>query len=225
MNDPNQRGPEGPRSSSDRRHFLRRSAAAAAAGVGTLAFHRPAEAQFLGGVSSLAQHFRELQQHENDHVAFLVDALGQDAYPQPNFVNLQPRFYRQFASIARIFENTGVGAYLGAAGFINDSQLLRQAASIALIEARHAGWLNSIFPGEPLTVSNESFETPLTPAQVGARVLPFFADNSQVVALVNAISTTPSDANDVAILRFALALEYLEATFYNLNVPRIFRGR
>jgi hypothetical protein len=35
-------------------------------------------------------------------------------------------------------------------------------------------------------------------------------------------STTVTAANDTNILNFALALEFLEAEFYNINVPKFF---
>lgn len=216
-------------SGASRRRFFRGAAIAATGAVALMTQFEEAEAQSRnnrgptqGG--DTAQHFREIQKHENAHAAFLISALGSNAYPKPQFVNLLPANFIRFAVMTRTFENTGPKAYLGAAPLINSPTILGQATSIALIEARQAGWINSQFPGFPLSIANEDFETPLTPGQVAQLVSSFFADPNLPMQLAAAISTTPSDENDIDILRFALGLEYLESEFYNLNVPRFFRA-
>lgn len=161
--------------------------------------------------------FRSIQDHENDHVAFLVAALGPDARPMPTFKNLESKNYGNFVMLTMAFENTGVGAYLGAAPIINSQMLLAAAGSIMTVEARHAGWVN-VYLNTPITLQDASFETPLTPDQVAAAVSPYIADLNGGPPVT--YSQTPSDENDIDILNFALALEYLEAEFYNINVPK-----
>lgn len=163
--------------------------------------------------------FLDIQRHENAHVTFLVNALGAAARPKPTFQNLLQPNFKNFVAVSQALENTGVGAYLGAAPVILSRPYLAAAGSIALIEARHAGWLNSVVE-VPITTNvygkEQSFETPLMPSEVLTLASPFIKSLNGGPAV--GYDMMPSAANDIAILNFALALEYLEAEFYNLNV-------
>ena len=100
------------------------------------------------------------------------------------------------------------------------SSYLAAAGSILTIEARHAGYINvllNLIMTDNVYGNSQSFETPLTQDQVVALAGPFITSLNGGPPL--SFSTTPSAANDYAILNFALALEYLEAAFYNINVP------
>ncbi len=204
-----------------RRGFLRQASVAGAAAGAALLLGGTVQAEGFnnGDRKKSRSTFLDIQRHENDHVAFLLNALGAAARPKPTFQNLvQPNFLK-FALVAQALENTGVGAYLGAAPVILSRAYLAAAGSIGFIEARHAGWLNSLVE-VPITTNvfgmEQSFEMPLTAAQVVTLASPFIASLNGGPPVD--YSATPSAANDFAILNFALALEYLEADFYNLNV-------
>jgi hypothetical protein len=222
---PSQAQPEPPAdtagqfSSRNRRAFLVAGVASAGALVGLPG----GEARAGGGGREAATQFRGIQKHENTHVKFLVNALGSNARPKPTFRNLEEPNRSLFFAQSQAFENTGVGAYLGAAPVIFSRANLAAAGSIALIEGRHAGFLNDLL--DNLTTTNvfgqrQNFERPLTIKEVTRLAGPFIADLNGGPPLT--FSPTPSAENDIAILNFALALEYLEAEFYNINVPRFF---
>ncbi|HUQ69053.1 MAG TPA: ferritin-like domain-containing protein [Planctomycetaceae bacterium] len=205
-----------------RRSFLTRSLIAGAAVAPALLLPgREAAAAPVVPLTAFIFPFKPLltsiKKHENDHVAFLKSALGSAARPKPTFTGLEPQGYGEFLRLAQTFENTGVSAYLGAAPVIFSRSILASAGSIATVEARHAGAVN-IGLSDPVTQADASFDMPLTAAQVAAAVGPFITSLNGGPAVT--YSTTPSSANDVAILNFALALEYLEAEFYNLNASR-----
>ena len=167
-------------------------------------------------LANAAMGFQDIQSDENAHVAFLKSALGSNARPQPTFKGLDQSSVSDFLNLSATLENVGVGAYIFGAGSISSKQILTAAAGILSIEARHAGFLDNLL-GRPLS-PNGSIDKPLTQAQIVSAASPFIAN------LNGGPDPSGQLANDNDILNFALLLEYLEANFYNINVPKFFGG-
>jgi rubrerythrin len=86
------------------------------------------------------------------------------------------------------FENVGVGAYLGAAGYIKDKSVLQAAAGIFGVEARHAAIVANLL-GQKAEggVYHSAFETPMPKADVLTAVSPF---------LMSQMGTVPTGSVD-----------------------------
>ena len=225
----------GQHSSSSRRSFLRGTSAAALMGGAGALLGVPSITRAGHDAGAVRKghytNFRAVRRHENAHVAFLLDVLAGAARPKPMFQGLEQPDYISFVTISQALEQTGVGAYLGATPFINSPDILGGAASIALIEASHVAFTNLVVD-DPITGPAEGslkvevrelgpdMFFPLTPDEVGAAAGPFIA-KSQRRRSDRVLRDTQS-RHDVDILNFALALGYLEAEFYNINVQKFF---
>ena len=166
-------------------------------------------------VSGSKAAFTEIMSDENAHVTFLQGALKSAARPKPTFKGLEQADIQSFANLSQIFENVGVGAYLMAAPAISSKAYLAAAGSILTIEARHAGFLDVLLQ-KPIS-ANGAFDKPLSQPEIVKDVSPF------IVSLNGGSDPSGTLKNDVDILNFALLLEFLEAEFYNVNVPKFFK--
>ncbi len=198
------------------------------------AFYNAGVASSLGFSATEKSSMVSIQGHENAHVAFLKSVLGSAAVAQTTqgtngtydftgggtFPTVLTNVDTYFA-VAQAFEDTGVRAYKGQAGFLAGNQVVLTAAlNIHSVEARHASairqirksrgaatikpWIsgandtgiaavNNNYAGEDNLVqggvtittlagvngniatlaATESFDEPLTSAQVVALVAPF----------------------------------------------------
>jgi hypothetical protein len=166
------------------------------------------------------RNFDQIQADENAHVQFLLHALGSMARPKPIFQNLLQPNAEAFLTTSFVLENTGVDAYLGAAPAIFNKQYLAAAGGILTIEARHSGYLGTLMNGTT-DLFQSSFDVPTGQEVIVQHATPFIASLNGGPPL-GYDAANPSPNNDIAILNTALALEYLEQAFYNLNVPRFF---
>ncbi|CAN5316466.1 ferritin-like domain-containing protein [soil metagenome] len=115
-----------------------------------------------------------VRDHELDHVAFLQTTLSANSFDQDDVVfDFSGAFKNQnkFLDAAEAFEQTGVGAYLGALPLISDPVIAEAASTIFTIEARHTAAFRAMnHRHDPVPAA---FETPLTPSQVVSRISPF----------------------------------------------------
>ena len=94
---------------------------------------------------------------------------------------------KSYLTTSHTFENVGVGAYLGAAGYIKDKAVLQAAAGIFGVEARHAAVVGNLLGLKAEGgVYMGPFEKPGSRATVLAGVAPFIVQ----------MSTTPTGAPD-----------------------------
>ncbi|KAI0334852.1 hypothetical protein GY45DRAFT_1343203 [Cubamyces sp. BRFM 1775] len=113
------------------------------------------------------QQFQAIQSDEASHATLLestIQSLGDSpisgcSFDFGNALNDVPTM----AATARVVENLGVGAYLGAAHLVTDPALLTAAGSILTVEARHQTILNVLNNGVSIP---QAFDIALLPNEV-----------------------------------------------------------
>jgi hypothetical protein len=125
------------------------------------------------GLSGQAKAYaKQFGAEEQEHVTALTAAikqLGGTPVKKPTFV-FPASSESSFLKLASVLENTGVGAYNGAAPSLQSKQVLAAAGSIVQIEARHAAAIDLLLGQSP--TPNKGFDTPLSKEQVLAAAGP-----------------------------------------------------
>ncbi|KAH9991669.1 ferritin-like domain-containing protein, partial [Russula compacta] len=113
------------------------------------------------------EQFKTIESHESTHASTIqgiITGFGEKPISGCKFdVSSMITDLPTTLMNARVVEDVGVGAYLGAAHLIEDPRILTDAASILTIEARHQTMLNVLNNG---TAVPEAFDIPLLPQEV-----------------------------------------------------------
>jgi rubrerythrin len=125
------------------------------------------------GLSGQAKTYaKQFGEEEQAHVAALqaaIKELGGQPTKMPTFA-FPTSNETSFLALASALENTGVGAYNGAAPSISNKKVLASAGTIVQVEARHAAAINLLIDKSP--TPSGGFDKPLTKAQVLAAAGP-----------------------------------------------------
>lgn len=77
---------------------------------------------------------------------------------------------QQFVATAALVEAASLSAYLGAVTGLNNVDLLKAAATITTVEARHASFTQQLNNSAPFP---SAYDTPLTPTAIATAIAPF----------------------------------------------------
>jgi hypothetical protein len=225
-----QQGPKGNQPAPTRRSFLTRAAGISALAVPSLTLlTSKGKAQGMSSNKLTGFHaelINEILNDEAQHVPIIQNLLNDPGNPLPVPIRQLPNFNMErltqpnlqtFLETAAVFENTGSGLYHGALLNIQQTQeYFPTAAGLASVESRHASWLNSLL-GQALVPDFAAVEAPISQTITLSRVAEFVTDDRSTFPSFD--TTVVSDENNFSILDFVLFLEYIESTFYAVNVP------
>jgi hypothetical protein len=125
------------------------------------------------GLSGQAKAYaKQFGAEEAEHVAALKGAikmLGGTPVKKPTFV-FPATDEKSFLTLASVLENTGVGAYNGAAPSLKSKTVLEAAGAIVQVEARHAAAINLLIGMSP--TPDKGFDRPLNKSEVLAKAGP-----------------------------------------------------
>jgi hypothetical protein len=111
----------------------------------------------------LEAYARAVVAHEREHLAYLENALGDKADPEPKYdLAAVTADADAFATASAKLEDIAVAAYNGQATNVTPGAFLA-AARIVSVEARHAAWIRSIRNGDP---APDAVDTPYDEAKV-----------------------------------------------------------
>jgi Ferritin-like domain len=173
---------------------------------------------------------REIMNDEAAHVPILQGLLDDEENPltpkiRPmpvlNMSNVVQPNFATFLETAAAFENTGSGTYGGALFAVQQTdEYFPTAVGLCTVESRHASFLNALL-GDALVPNFAPVEAPIPQEITLSRVAPFVKD--PVAEIPSFDPENASDENNFRILDFLLFLEYIEAAFYRINVPRFIK--
>jgi len=117
--------------------------------------------------------FKNIQSDEQSHIDFLRAALKDNVVSgcQFNFDSVLTDV-KTMTGFARVMEQVGVSAFLGASVLVSDKSVLGAAASILTIESRHQSLLNTLNGGRHVP---QAFDQALSPPQILALAAPLIS--------------------------------------------------